>query len=36
MLYIIAKKYTQALMDSGSDLDEALNVLKGFSLALRD
>lgn len=36
MLYIIAKKYTQALIDSGADLDEALHILKGFSLVLRE
>ena len=36
MLHIIAKKYTQALMDSVNDLDEALHILKGFSLALKE
>lgn len=36
MLNIISKKYTQALIDSGCDLDEILCVLKGFSVALKD
>ncbi|WP_300449410.1 F0F1 ATP synthase subunit delta [uncultured Helicobacter sp.] len=36
MLYIIAKKYTQALMDSDVNLDETLHILKGFSLALKE
>ena len=36
MLHIVAKKYTQALMDSVSDLDEVLHILKGFSNVLRE
>lgn len=36
MFHIISKKYTQALMDSVSDLDEALSILKGFSAVLKN
>ena len=36
MFNIISKKYTQALVDSGSNLDETLSILKGLSLALKD
>lgn len=36
MLNIVSKKYTQALIDSGCDLNETLEILKGFSLALKD
>lgn len=36
MLSIIAKKYTQALIDSGSDLHKALEILKGFSIMLKE
>ena len=35
MLNIISKKYTQALMDSGCDLDESLSILKAFSGVLK-
>ncbi|BAM11949.1 F0F1 ATP synthase subunit delta [Helicobacter cinaedi PAGU611] len=35
MLNIISKKYTQALMDSGCDLDESLSILKAFSSVLK-
>lgn len=36
MQQIIAKKYTQALIDSGIDLESMLSVLKGFELVLKD
>lgn len=36
MLSIISKKYTQALIDSGCDLDEALRILKGIADVIKD
>lgn len=36
MLSIISKKYTQALIDSDCDLDEALRILKGIADVIKD
>lgn len=36
MLQIIAKKYTQALIESGCDLETSLQVLRGVSTILKD
>ncbi len=36
MLHVVARKYTQALMDSVEKLDDVLSILKSLSVALKE